>query len=51
MSFENQLLEWYINNKRDLPWRKNKDPYSVWISEVILQQTRVVQGTNTTMSF
>ena len=44
MSFENQLLEWYINNKRDLPWRKNKDPYRVWISEIILQQTRVVQG-------
>ena len=44
MSFENQLLEWYINNKRDLPWRKNKDPYRVWISEIILQQTRVAQG-------
>jgi A/G-specific adenine glycosylase len=45
MSFENQLVKWYKNNKRDLPWRKNNDPYSVWISEVILQQTRVVQGT------
>ena len=44
MSFENQLLKWYLNNKRDLPWRKNKDPYRVWISEIILQQTRVVQG-------
>jgi A/G-specific adenine glycosylase len=44
MSFENQLVKWYINNKRDLPWRKNKDPYQVWISEIILQQTRVVQG-------
>ncbi len=45
MSFENQLVKWYINNKRDLPWRENKDPYRVWISEIILQQTRVVQGT------
>ena len=45
MSLENQLLEWYLINKRDLPWRKNKDPYSVWISEIILQQTRVSQGT------
>ena len=45
MTFENQLVKWYKNNKRDLPWRKNNDPYSVWISEVILQQTRVVQGT------
>tara|TARA_B100000401_G_scaffold432441_1_gene369787 strand:- start:268 stop:1308 length:1041 start_codon:yes stop_codon:yes gene_type:complete len=44
MSLENQLLKWYLINKRDLPWRKNKDPYSVWISEIILQQTRVSQG-------
>ena len=45
MSLEKQLLKWYLINKRDLPWRKNKDPYSVWISEIILQQTRVSQGT------
>ena len=45
MSLENQLLEWYLINKRKLPWRKNKDPYSIWISEIILQQTRVSQGT------
>ena len=44
MSFENQLVKWYINNKRELPWRDNIDPYRVWISEIILQQTRVVQG-------
>ena len=44
MSLENQLLKWYLINKRDLPWRKNKDPYSVWISEIILQQTRVSKG-------
>ena len=44
MSLENQLLKSYLINKRDLPWRKNKDPYSVWISEIILQQTRVSKG-------
>ena len=41
MSFENQLVKWYQNNKRELPWRKNIDPYRVWISEIILQQTTV----------
>ena len=45
MSLENQLLKWYLINKRELPWRKNKDPYSIWISEIILQQTKVSQGT------
>ena len=35
------LLEWYDRNKRDLPWRKDTDPYRVWISEIMLQQTRV----------
>ena len=35
------LLEWYQLNKRDLPWRRTKDPYSVWVSEIMLQQTRV----------
>lgn len=38
------LIEWYECNKRDLPWRQTKDPYKIWISEVILQQTRVAQG-------
>lgn len=38
------LSSWYIVNKRDLPWRDTRDPYLIWISEVILQQTRVVQG-------
>lgn len=38
------LVEWYEHNRRDLPWRQTKDPYKIWISEVILQQTRVVQG-------
>jgi A/G-specific adenine glycosylase len=38
------LANWYIENKRDLPWRDTKDPYLIWISEIILQQTRVNQG-------
>ena len=37
-----QLLEWYAHNRRDLPWRRNPEPYSVWVSEIMLQQTRVV---------
>lgn len=36
-----RLLEWYEQNKRDLPWRRTKDPYCIWISEIMLQQTRV----------
>ena len=36
------LLEWYIANKRDLPWRNTHDPYQIWVSEVMLQQTQVV---------
>ena len=39
--FAEKLLGWYDENKRDLPWRKNKDPYRVWLSEIMLQQTRV----------
>lgn len=42
----NKLLEWYDSNKRDLPWRKTRDPYKIWLSEIILQQTRVGQGLN-----
>lgn len=38
------LANWYIENKRDLPWRGTIDPYQIWISEIILQQTRVNQG-------
>jgi len=40
-AFQEDLLAWYEQNKRDLPWRKNKDPYRIWVSEVMLQQTRV----------
>jgi len=39
-----ELIDWYIINKRDLPWRKTRDPYRVWLSEIILQQTRIAQG-------
>ena len=40
------LKEWYRINKRDLPWRQTSDPYKIWISEIILQQTQVKQGLN-----
>ena len=39
-----KILEWYKKNKRELPWRGTRDPYRIWLSEVILQQTRVNQG-------
>lgn len=42
--FATTIIDWYKENKRDLPWRDTKDPYKIWISEIILQQTRVVQG-------
>ena len=38
------IADWYRQNKRDLPWRKTKDPYLIWLSEIILQQTRIEQG-------
>jgi A/G-specific adenine glycosylase len=42
--FAAALLEWYPRHRRDLPWRHTRDPYAIWLSEVILQQTRVKQG-------
>ena len=39
--FSNSLLHWYDSNSRDLPWRRTNDLYKIWISEVMLQQTRV----------
>ena len=39
-----KIINWYKENKRDLPWRNTKNPYKIWISEIILQQTRVAQG-------
>ncbi|CAM1358380.1 A/G-specific adenine glycosylase [Tenacibaculum soleae] len=44
MYMNKYILTWYLKNKRNLPWRKTKDPYMVWLSEIMLQQTRVVQG-------
>ncbi len=44
MVFSQIILRWYHENKRELPWRKTKDPYRIWLSEVMLQQTRVAQG-------
>ena len=43
-NFSEVLIHWYIENKRNLPWRNTKDPYCIWLSEIILQQTRVEQG-------
>lgn len=40
-SFQSDLLQWFENEKRDLPWRKDRDPYKIWVSEIMLQQTRV----------
>lgn len=45
MSFAQKILNWYAVHKRVLPWRGSRDPYQIWLSEIILQQTRVVQGT------
>jgi A/G-specific adenine glycosylase len=45
MTFNNILTGWFSKNKRDLPWRNNASPYSIWLSEILLQQTRVAQGT------
>lgn len=44
MTFSKTLTNWYSNNKRELPWRQTKDPYFIWLSEIILQQTQVKQG-------
>lgn len=42
--FSKKIIDWYKENKRELPWRDTKDPYPIWLSEIILQQTRVAQG-------
>lgn len=44
MSIATLLLNWYQENKRSLPWRETQDAYAIWVSEIILQQTRVAQG-------
>lgn len=43
-TFSQTLLQWFADNGRDLPWRQTRDPYLIWVSEIILQQTRVAQG-------
>ena len=43
-SFAPTLLHWFADNARDLPWRHTRDPYAIWLSEIILQQTRIQQG-------
>ena len=45
MTFTDTILDWYASYGRDLPWRRTRDPYAIWLSEVILQQTRIAQGT------
>ena len=43
-SFSAVIIRWFRENGRDLPWRETKDPYAIWLSEIILQQTRIAQG-------
>lgn len=49
--FSDKIVKWYVNNRRPLPWRDTTDPYHIWLSEVILQQTRVNQGLPYYMKF
>lgn len=51
MDFTQKIINWYCKNKRDLPWRNTKNPYNVWLLEIILQQTRVAQGLNYYLRF
>ncbi|WP_343330962.1 A/G-specific adenine glycosylase [Polaribacter staleyi] len=51
MKFPNILIYWYLQNNRDLPWRKSKNPYFIWLSEIMLQQTRVAQGLSYYLKF
>lgn len=44
MDFSNILINWYLHNKRSLPWRETRNPYYIWLSEIILQQTQITQG-------
>ncbi|AXT52260.1 A/G-specific adenine glycosylase [Aquimarina sp. BL5] len=51
MIFSKKLISWYLENKRSMPWRETTDPYRIWLSEIILQQTRVAQGLPYYLSF
>jgi A/G-specific adenine glycosylase len=49
--FRDQLISWFEKNKRDMPWRRTHDPYHIWVSEIMLQQTRVDQATDYYLRF
>ncbi|MDP4703625.1 MAG: A/G-specific adenine glycosylase, partial [Polaribacter sp.] len=51
MIFSEILIFWYKKNKRELPWRNTKKPYFIWLSEIMLQQTRVAQGMSYYLKF
>jgi A/G-specific adenine glycosylase len=51
VNFSKTLIAWYQSNKRELPWRGIKNPYHIWLSEIIMQQTRVEQGTSYYLAF
>ncbi len=51
MNFSRQITDWYRQNKRELPWRQTSNPYFIWLSEIILQQTRVAQGMDYYLKF
>jgi A/G-specific adenine glycosylase len=51
MKFSKALINWYLKNNRDLPWRATTNPYYIWLSEIILQQTRVAQGLSYYLKF
>lgn len=51
MKFSNTLIFWYLQNSRELPWRKTNNPYFIWLSEIMLQQTRVAQGLSYYLKF
>ena len=51
MNFNYLILSWFDRNKRELPWRNTKNPFHIWLSEIILQQTRVDQGTKFYLNF
>ena len=49
--FQKTIISWYHQNKRNLPWRETTNPYFIWLSEIILQQTRIEQGTTYYLKF
>ncbi len=51
MSFSSKIIDWYQANKRNLPWRSASNPYKIWLSEIIMQQTRIDQGTSYYLRF